>query len=351
MKRSSVASEASTSSSSCVSQSKFTKNLLMKGSLELTTTCDEQKRNISIHVKRCKNLMKINESNQIHAYVKCALTFLKSSSSQNVYQRTAVHKNSSSPVFDHRFNFELNDPEDYTKFLQIAVWHRNKNLKRSEFLGCLTIPVQDVLDHNIEGTFLLQSQSSLTKPMALVRDVPSDDHNEANNLLLKYLELNPADPNSLGRTPLTISRVIQRQSNANFGFEISWSKPPRINSICNEQLKSGVRKGDYLVFIDEINVVSMPKKDVIELIKKQGEFLKLEIFRPTEKLSSNEIIEKLAAQSTPIANKNVSSLSHESRSILLPASNLMETPKSHKSCHFKQPKVYFQPSVGKGIFV
>lgn len=49
MKRSSVASEASTSSSSYVSQSKFTKNLLMKGSLELATTCDEQKRKISIH--------------------------------------------------------------------------------------------------------------------------------------------------------------------------------------------------------------------------------------------------------------------------------------------------------------
>lgn len=49
MKRSSVASEASTSSSSYVSQSKFTKNLLMKGSLELATTCDEHKRKISIH--------------------------------------------------------------------------------------------------------------------------------------------------------------------------------------------------------------------------------------------------------------------------------------------------------------
>lgn len=48
-KRSSVASNSSTSSASYVSQSKSTKNLLMKGSLELATTCDDNKRKISIH--------------------------------------------------------------------------------------------------------------------------------------------------------------------------------------------------------------------------------------------------------------------------------------------------------------
>jgi hypothetical protein len=213
------------------------------------------------------------------------------------------------------------------------------------------MPVQDVLDHNIDGAFLLQSQSSLTKPLALVRDIACDESSEPNSLLLKYLELNAAGSNSLSRTPLTISRVIQRQPNASYGFEISWSKPPRINSICSEQLKSGVRKGDFLIFIEEINVVSMPRDEVVELIRNQDECLRLEIFRPTEKLSSDELIEKLAAQSTPVASKNVSSLSHDSKSTSLPTSDLMETPKSHKPCHFKQPKIHFQPSVGKGIFV
>ncbi|XP_070494009.1 general transcriptional corepressor trfA-like [Chironomus tepperi] len=355
-KRSSVASNSSSSSASYVSQSKCMKNSVTKGSVELATTCDENRKKISIHVKKCRNLMKLNDACHINAYVKCALTVLKSSASQNTYQRTAVHKNSTCPVFDHNFVFDIDENEDSKKYFQIAVWHRNKNLKKSELLGCLTIPVQDVITHNIEGSFLLQSQSALTKPMPLIREIeekPLDPIIEPNNDLLKYLELNSDENcgNSQGRTPLTMTKVIHKQTNGSYGFEISWSKPPKINTISLEQTKSGIKKGDYLIFIDEINVVTMPKDEVIELIRKERDCLKLEIFRPTEKCSSNEMIEKLAAQSTPVAvSKNVSSLSYEAK--CAPVSDLTETPKSHRSsCHFKQPKIHFQPSVGNGIFV
>lgn len=203
---------------------------------------------------------------------------------------------------------------------------------------------------------MLQSQSALTKPMPLIREVeekPSESINEPCNSLLKYLELNSDvnNENSQGRTPLTITKIIHKQPNGSFGFEISWSQPPKINAICTEQVDSGIKKGDYLIFIDDVNVVTMPKDEVIELIKKQRDCLRLEIFRPTEKLSSNEMIEKLAAQSTPVAaSKNVSSLSYEAK--CMPVSDLIETPKSHRSsCHFKTPKIYFQPTVGNGIFV
>lgn len=80
-------------------------------------------------VIKCKNLMKVNESGQVNAYVKCALTNLKSLASQASYQRTAVHKSSLHPIFDHKFEFEMNLNDDEQKFFQIAVWHRNKNLR------------------------------------------------------------------------------------------------------------------------------------------------------------------------------------------------------------------------------
>lgn len=64
---------------------------------------------------------------QINAYVKCAL--VSPSSQQNIYQRTAVHKNSIEPKFDHKFIFDLNEPEDHLKYLQLAVWHRNRTMK------------------------------------------------------------------------------------------------------------------------------------------------------------------------------------------------------------------------------
>lgn len=64
---------------------------------------------------------------QINAYVKCAL--VTPNCQQNVYQRTAVHKNSFEPNFDHKFSFDLNETEDQAKYIQLAVWHRNRNLK------------------------------------------------------------------------------------------------------------------------------------------------------------------------------------------------------------------------------
>lgn len=193
--------------------------------------------------------------------------------------------------------------------------------------------------------------------MPLIREVeekPLESITDPGNILLKYLELNSDEnnENAQGRTPLTLTKVIHRQQNGSYGFEISWSKPPRINSISNEQVKSGIKKGDYLIFIDQVNVVTLPKEEVIELIKNQKDCLRLEIFRPTEQLSGNEMIEKLAAQSTPVAgSKNVSSLSYDAKSAST-VSDLTDTPKSHrKSCHFKQPKICFQPSIGNGIFV
>lgn len=44
------------------------------------------------------------------------------------YQRTAVHKNSSRPFFDHRFTYNLENLED-SKRIQLAVWHRDREFK------------------------------------------------------------------------------------------------------------------------------------------------------------------------------------------------------------------------------
>ena len=79
---------------------------------------------------KCKNLFRTSETQQINAYVKCALVSGNPQPiHQNIYQRTAVHKNSISPVFDHKFSFDVNEFNDCTKRIQLAVWHRNKELK------------------------------------------------------------------------------------------------------------------------------------------------------------------------------------------------------------------------------
>ncbi|CRK97115.1 CLUMA_CG010509, isoform A [Clunio marinus] len=331
----------------------------MKGSLEMTISTEENQKKIVIHVLKCKHLPKTTDIPHVNAYVKCAMVTLNSPSGHhNTYQRTAVHKNSTEPVFDHKFNFDLNNSDDHEKYLQLAVWHRNRSLKRSEFIGCLTVSVKNILEKNIEGTFKLQPQSFLLRPAPLIVEI--DDslskheetfqriHEENNdNLLLRYLELSNTKScgHHEGRTPFTLTRIIKKSPEDAFGFEISWSKPPKINSVKTLSKSSGLEKGDFIIFVGDTNIVAMQKEEIINLIRAQGNILTLEIFRSTGQVSSREIIEKLASKNTPTVELN------HSENLKLEKNDLIETPRSHKISHFKQPQVCFQPTIGSGVIV
>lgn len=208
---------------------------------------------------------------------------------------------------------------------------------------------------------MLQPQSCLSKPVQLIPEVDEklskiqetfqQIHEEKDeNILLKHLELNNVKNfiRPEGRTPFTLTAVITKQSDGVFGFEISWGKPPKIISLRELSLSSGLKKGDYIIFVGESNIVTMPKEEVIELIRRQGNNLTLEVFRPIDRLSSKDIIDNLAAQNTPVAFKNTSSLSLE---LKRKVSDLEETPKNRMLCNFKQPKICFQPTVGSGVIV
>lgn len=208
---------------------------------------------------------------------------------------------------------------------------------------------------------MLQPQSCLTKPAPLQPEAEeklskieetfqqiSEQKND--NMLLRYLELSSykGNANLNGRTPFTMTRTIVKQTDESFGFEISWSKPPKINSVKENSEQSGLVKGDYIIFVGDTNIVAMPKEEVISLIKNQGNSLILEIFRPVEKVTSREIIDSLAAQSTPVVFKKASRLSIDPRR---KTNDQADTPKTHKPCHFKQPKICFQPTIGSGVIV
>lgn len=221
--------------------------------------------------------------------------------------------------------------------------------------------MKNAFEKNIAGSFMLQPQSCLNKPAQIIQDVDDKlskieetfqqiQEEKDENILLKYLELSSLKNfmRTEGRTPFTLTYAISKKEDDVFGFEISWSKPPKVNSIRDHSQSSGLRKGDYIIFVGETNIVTLPKEEVIELIRRQGNNLTLEVFRPIDRLTSKDIIDNLAAQSTPVAFKNTSSLSLE---LKRKVSDLEETPKSRKSCNFKQPKICFQPTVGSGVIV
>lgn len=87
--------------------------------------------------------------------------------------------------------------------------------------------------------------------------------------------------NQNGRTPFTITKKLIRTADKGFGFSIVWTHPPRIEKVEAglSADRCGILPGDYVIFVDKHNVVTMPELDILNLIKTQGNTLVLEIFR------------------------------------------------------------------------
>lgn len=118
------------------------------------------------------------------------------------------------------------------------------------------------------------------------------------NLFLRFLELEPPPTDTQsrqsslgkgnGRTPFTITKKLVKSPENGFGFSIVWTHPPRIEKVEPNLSaeKCGILPGDFVIFIDKYNIVTMPELDILNLIRTQGNTLLLEIFRrPTRENS------------------------------------------------------------------
>uniref|UniRef100_A0A1B0C9I8 Putative guanine nucleotide exchange factor n=1 Tax=Lutzomyia longipalpis TaxID=7200 RepID=A0A1B0C9I8_LUTLO len=188
----------------------------------------------------------------------------------------------------------------------------------------------------INGSYKLQSQSCLTNPVSAVvmGETPSRvwtkgcgcDHGSHStiafskkalhqrdadeNLFLRFLELDPPGDATVanrrqsttkpsnGRTPFTITKKLTRTGESRgFGFSIVWTHPPRVEKVESGQCaeRAGIWPGDYVIFVDKHNVVTMPEVDILNLIRSQGNSLTLEIFRrPAQQQRGN-----VATHTTP----------------------------------------------------
>ncbi|XP_032582164.1 uncharacterized protein LOC6616148 isoform X1 [Drosophila sechellia] len=146
-----------------------------RGSIDVSIAFDAKEQQLNVHVIRCRDLQRSHGSGNgsINAYVKVALSggaqphgyggHSSGGSMSSGYQRTAVHRHSGRPYFDQRFNFQISSGEETAgQYLQLAVWHRDRHLKRSEFLGCSTFPLNELVhpDSGVSaGSFKLHAQA------------------------------------------------------------------------------------------------------------------------------------------------------------------------------------------------
>ncbi|KAL2723811.1 hypothetical protein V1477_019043 [Vespula maculifrons] len=267
---------------------------------------------VQVRVIRCKDLRRTYEG-PIHAYVKVSL---KNINGEGVVKRTAVHRATPNPAFHETLVLpcpvNINQCISKSTSLDIAVWHRDRRARRSELLGCMTLPLP--LSQDKEATWHpLESGSSrnTSTPYAgvpqecgvsppLSKDGESDNNNSGGDDLtyLRHLELEPVDPLTGlplhpgftargGRTPCSVTRRLIRQSAVNqvsyvpWGFSLSWGRPPRVERVDSGSPaeRSGLKPGDYVVFVETTNVVTKPREEILGLIQAATNQLVLEVYR------------------------------------------------------------------------
>ncbi|XP_017886338.1 uncharacterized protein LOC108628736 isoform X2 [Ceratina calcarata] len=281
------------------------------GSIEIEYFVRSEPSGDQIHVRviRCKDLRRVYEG-PIHAYVKVSL---KNTNGEGVVKRTAVHRATPNPVFHETLILPcpVNNNHCTSKLtsLDIAVWHRDRRARRSELLGCMTLPLplsqdKEATWHPLEaGTGRntstpyvgLPQDCGISPPLSKDGD-PDNNNSGAEDLTyLRHLELEPLDPLTGlplhpgftargGRTPCTITRRLIRQTAANqvpWGFSLSWGRPPRVERVdpSSPAERSGLRPGDYVVFVDTTNVVTRSREEILGLIQAATNQLILEVYR------------------------------------------------------------------------
>ncbi|KYQ58357.1 hypothetical protein ALC60_02777 [Trachymyrmex zeteki] len=278
-----------------------------RGSIEIE--CSLVAEHIHVRVIRCKDLRRAYEG-PVHAYVKASL---KNTSGEGVVKRTAVHRATPNPVFRETlilpcpvYNSHCTGHRPTS--LDIAVWHRDRRARRSELLGCMTLPLPLSQDEatwhpleagsvrNTSTPFAGVPQDCVVSP-PLSKDGESDNNNSGTDdlMYLRHLELEPVDPLTGlplhpgftargGRTPCTITRRLIRQTSVNqipWGFSLSWGRPPRVERVDpgSPAERSGLRPGDHVVFVETTNVVTRPRDEILGLIQAATNQLVLEVYR------------------------------------------------------------------------
>lgn len=228
--------------------------------------------------------------------------------------------------------------------------------------SCLTAPIPAVLSSDVA----VSSQSSdemmttgstvnsdsfhipLSKKGIFQRD--ADEH-----LFLRFLELdtNADDDGDLlagkGRTKFTITKHLVKTDDQGYGFSIVWTHPPRIEKVeigLPAQL-GGIRPGDFVVFVDKHNVVTMPETDILNLIRSLGNSMSLEVYRRSNDTVGCSGSVKARIPSMAVCGSEPMVESIAARPLSMPCSSVSYAIENVK----RIPQVTFSKDIGHGVIV
>lgn len=257
-------------------------------------------------------------------------------------------------------------------------------IRRSEFLGCMSFPIRNIINE-LSGSYKLQPQSCLTAPIpaVLCNDVApttltTDEivttgltmHGDSftiplskkgifqrdadEHLFLRFLELdkNPCEQGDIvkekGRTKFTITKELVKTDDQGYGFSIVWTHPPRIEKVETglPAQVGGIQPGDYVVFVDKHNVVTMPELDILNLIRSLGNSMSLEIYRRSSEPVESSCI-KVRIPSMAVCGSEPMIDAITPRPLSMPCSSVSYSIETVK----RIPQVTFSKDIGHGVIV
>lgn len=227
--------------------------------------------------------------------------------------------------------------------------------------SCLTAPIPPVLSTDgapiplstdeLITTGLSVHNNSFSIPLSrkgiFQRD--ADEH-----LFLRFLELDkyPCEHDNAvkekGRTKFTMTKKLIKTDDQSFGFSIVWTHPPRIEKIetgLPAQL-AGIQPGDFVVFVDKHNVVTMPEIDILNLIRSLGNSMSLEIYRRSnDSIGTSNIKVRIPSMAVCGSEPMVDAITP--RPLSMPCSSVSYSMDTVQ----RIPQVIFNKDVGPGVIV
>ncbi|KAL3872430.1 hypothetical protein ACJMK2_040357 [Sinanodonta woodiana] len=249
--------------------------------------CVFKKGHVKLAVRLSSGLLTVHvhEARQIgskrcalaNSFVRISLILDQNEISQ---RRTEVVRNSSNPVYDASYSFELTD-KDLHKRLMISVWHQDLTTERNEFLGCTSFGIASVMKQrkDVNGWYyLLTEEFGRKKHLQITR---KDKFLTAISRRASLPPVIPAinkDITGVEQVNLTVHR-----GKGGFGFTLVESCPVKVGKVDrgSRAADAGLREDDVITHVNGKNISRSTSTSVAKLVKKSGSMVTLTLIRNT----------------------------------------------------------------------
>ncbi|XP_025112214.1 uncharacterized protein LOC112574971 isoform X2 [Pomacea canaliculata] len=190
--------------------------------------------------------------------------------------KTRIISDSNSPLFDEKFSLELNH-NDENKRLLVSVWHKDQTSGLSEFLGCTSYGVRNIMRNTkeVNGWYYLLTEEVGRKKhlIASMRPQPS--------LKMRGHNIPAINKDVVGLQSVMIQMARGKHG---FGFSVVEEFPVRVGRVdlASPAEKAGLKVGDFIVKVNNQNVSRSTVASVAKLVKKSGASLLLQLQRPRQ---------------------------------------------------------------------